>query len=104
MGSTPTLPATFNTMHEKKHLVEILPAASFYTRHAHNCGIIAEYIAKANAKSSSTPNGLDIEYMFKFEFPDCGFTGKWLGNTIYEFGIERRGKFVPLGRIFEVLY
>jgi hypothetical protein len=91
-------------MHQKKHLVEILPAASYYTRHALKCKDIAEYIALANGNPHPNPNGLDIECMFKFDFHDCGFTGKWLGNTIYEFGIDRHGKFVPLGRIFEVLF
>jgi hypothetical protein len=84
-------------MHQKKHLVEILPATSYHTRHALTCKDIAEYIAKSNGKPNHNPNGLDIECMFKFDFHDCGFTGRWLGNTIYEFGIDRHGKFVPAG-------
>ena len=92
-------------MHQKKYLIELLPAVAYYTRHALTCAEIAEYIAKYNGKPNAENErrvGLDIEVMFKFEFHDAGFTGKWLGNTIYEFGINRRDSFVAFGRIFEI--
>lgn len=89
-------------MHQKKYLIELLPAVAYYTRHALTCAEIAEHVAKFNGKPDTNPNGLDIECMFKFDFHDRGLTGKWLGNTIYEFGVNRNEKWVAFGRIFEI--
>ncbi len=85
----------------KKYLLELLPGVSYYAGHALICGDIAKHIAMFNGNPK--PNGLDIECMFKFDFHDAYFTGKWLGNTIYEFGHKKtNGKFVTYGRIYEI--
>jgi len=85
----------------KKYLVEFLPVLDSYKGHKQVCADIAMYVAKTNGNSDS--NDLDIEGMFKLEFQDTGITGKWLGNTIYEFGHKKtKGNFVTYGRIYEI--
>lgn len=87
----------------KRYLLELTPALSFYEGHRLVCCDIAEYLAKYNGNPDRNPNGIDLEAMFKFEFHDARFTGKWLGNTIYEFGSQKvNNRYVVYGRIIEI--
>lgn len=86
----------------KRYLLELTPALSYYNRHVLTCKDIAEHLAMYNGNPNRNPNGLDIECMFKFDFHDCGLTGKWLGNTMYQFGITKNERFTAFGTIIEI--
>lgn len=102
MGSTPTLPAHFFIM--KKYLLEVTQDLKHFASHEDLVKELALILANWNGTNIK---GLELDIPDIFTNTDTGigkggFTGKWLGNTIYEFSHKKINRVKPVvyGRIF----
>lgn len=93
-------------MHQKKYLLEITQDLKHFTSHEELVIELAMILANWNGANNK---GLELDIPAIFTNTDTGigkggFTGKWLGNTIYEFGHKKINRVKPViyGRIFQI--